>query len=57
MLAFGFGISFDIENLETASFDQDDTPQSRELLRGFRGLALLFDAAADHLVGGGGAAA
>ena len=31
------GISFDIENLETASFDQDDTPQSRDLLQGFDG--------------------
>src|SRR5271169_246568 len=37
MFAFGFGISFDIENLATASFDQDDTPQSRELLQGFDG--------------------
>jgi ribosome-dependent ATPase len=37
MFAFGYGISFDIENLATASFDQDDTPQSRELLQGFDG--------------------
>ena len=37
MFAFGFGISFDIENLATASFDQDDTPQSRDLLQGFDG--------------------
>ena len=37
MLAFGYGISFDIENLQTATFDQDDTPQSRELLQGFEG--------------------
>jgi ribosome-dependent ATPase len=37
MLAFGYGISFDIENLETATFDQDDTPQSRELLQAFEG--------------------
>ncbi len=37
MLAFGYGISFDIENLAMASFDQDDTPQSRELLQGFEG--------------------
>ena len=37
MLAFGYGISFDIENLQTASFDQDDTPQSRQLLEGFEG--------------------
>ena len=37
MFAFGYGISFDIENLATASFDQDDTPQSRDLLQGFEG--------------------
>ena len=37
MLAFGYGISFDIENLQTASFDQDETPQSRQLLEGFEG--------------------
>ena len=37
MFAFGFGISFDIENLQTASFDQDDTLQSRNLLQGFDG--------------------
>jgi ribosome-dependent ATPase len=37
MLAFGYGISFDIENLQTASFDQDDTPESRNLLQGFDG--------------------
>jgi ribosome-dependent ATPase len=37
MLAFGYGISFDIENLQRAAFDQDDTPQSRQLLDGFSG--------------------
>ena len=37
MFAFGYGMSFDIENLATASFDQDDTPQSRDLLQGFDG--------------------
>src|SRR6202044_802542 len=37
MFAFGYGISFDIENLATASFDQDDTPESRNLLQGFDG--------------------
>src|SRR5579863_2016947 len=37
MLAFGYGISFDIENLQTAAFDQDETPQSRQLLDGFSG--------------------
>ncbi len=37
MAALGYGISFDIENLQTASFDQDDTPESRQLLDGFSG--------------------
>jgi len=37
MLAFGYGISFDIENLKMAWLDQDETPQSRELLQGFEG--------------------
>jgi ribosome-dependent ATPase len=37
MLAFGYGITFDIENLEMAAFDQDNTPQSRQLLDGFNG--------------------
>ena len=37
MAAFGFGISFDIENLKYAAFDQDNTPESRVLLEGFSG--------------------
>ena len=37
MLAFGYGISFDIENLQMAAFDQDNTPESRQLLDGFNG--------------------
>jgi ribosome-dependent ATPase len=37
MAAFGYGISFDIENLRMAAFDQDNTPQSRQLLDGFAG--------------------
>jgi ribosome-dependent ATPase len=37
MAAFGYGISFDIENLQTAAFDQDNTPESRQLLEGFSG--------------------
>ena len=37
MAAFGYGISFDIENLQMAAFDQDNTPQSRQLLDGFSG--------------------
>jgi ribosome-dependent ATPase len=35
MLAFGYGISFDIENLRWAPFDQDNTSESRSLLDGF----------------------
>ena len=37
MAAFGYGISFDIENLQMAAFDQDNTPESRQLLEGFSG--------------------
>ena len=35
MIAFGFGISFDVENLRFAAFDQDDTPESRQLIEAF----------------------
>ena len=37
MFAFGYGISFDIENLQFAAFDQDNTPESRAFLDGFTG--------------------
>ncbi|MFT2214536.1 ribosome-associated ATPase/putative transporter RbbA [Rhizobium giardinii] len=37
MLAFGFGITFDVENLKFAAFDQDRTPESRRLLESFSG--------------------
>jgi ribosome-dependent ATPase len=37
MLAFGYGISFDVENLSFAALDQDRTTQSRQLLEGFQG--------------------
>jgi ribosome-dependent ATPase len=37
MLAFGYGITFDVENLKFAVFDQDRTPESRRLLEGFSG--------------------
>ena len=37
MIAMGYGITFDIENLKYAAFDQDQTPQSRRLLEGFSG--------------------
>ncbi len=37
MIAFGYGISFDVENLKYAAFDQDQTPESRALLESFAG--------------------
>ncbi len=35
MIAFGFGISFDVENLRFAAFDLDNTPESRSLIEQF----------------------
>jgi ribosome-dependent ATPase len=37
ILAFGYGITFDVENLKYAAFDQDQTPESRRLLESFSG--------------------
>jgi ribosome-dependent ATPase len=37
MLAMGYGITFDVENLKYAAFDQDKTPESRRLLESFSG--------------------
>ena len=37
MFAFGYGITFDVENFNFAAFDQDRTPESRRLLEGFSG--------------------
>jgi ribosome-dependent ATPase len=37
MFAMGYGITFDVENLNFAAFDQDQTPESRRLLEGFSG--------------------
>ncbi len=37
MLAFGFGITFDVENLKFAAFDKDQTPESHRLLESFSG--------------------
>src|SRR6516162_10155625 len=37
MMAFGYGITFDVENLKYAAFDQDQTPESRRLLESFSG--------------------
>jgi ribosome-dependent ATPase len=37
MFAMGYGITFDVENLNYAAFDQDRTPESRRLLESFSG--------------------
>ena len=37
MVAFGYGITFDVENLKYAAYDQDQTPESRRLLESFSG--------------------
>ena len=37
MLTFGYGISFDVENLAYAVYDQDNSLESRELLENFSG--------------------
>ena len=37
MLTFGYGISFDVENLSYAVYDQDNSLASRELLENFSG--------------------
>jgi ribosome-dependent ATPase len=37
MIAMGFGITFDVENLKYAALDQDRTPESRRLLESFSG--------------------
>src|SRR5215469_15621443 len=37
MFAFGYGITFDVENLKYSAFDQDQTPESRRLLESFSG--------------------
>ena len=37
MFAFGYGITFDVENLKYAAFDQDQTPESHRLLESFSG--------------------
>ena len=37
MTAFGYGMSFDVDNLSYAAIDQDRTLESREFLEGFSG--------------------
>ena len=37
LVTVGYGISFDVEHLAFAAFDQDQTRESRELLENFSG--------------------
>lgn len=37
LITFGYGISFDVEHLTFAAFDQDRSAQSRQLLESFQG--------------------
>ena len=43
MIAFGYGLSFDVENLRFAAFDQDRTPESRDLIEAFSSSSRYFD--------------
>lgn len=46
MMAFSYGISFDVENLKFAVLDRDRTPESRELIASFSG-SRYFEARGD----------
>jgi ribosome-dependent ATPase len=43
MIAFGYGISLDVENLRFGAFDQDRTPESRTLVEAFSSVPRYFD--------------
>jgi ribosome-dependent ATPase len=43
MIAFGYGISLDVEHLRFGAFDQDRTPESRELIEAFSSNSRYFD--------------
>src|SRR5262249_2012229 len=43
MIAFGYGISFDVEHLRFAAFDQDRTFESRTLIEAFSSVPRYFD--------------
>src|SRR5262249_7617487 len=43
MIAFGYGISLDVENLRFGAFDQDRTSESRTLIEAFTGSPRYFD--------------
>jgi ribosome-dependent ATPase len=43
LIAFGYGISLDVEHLRFAAFDQDQTPESRSLIEAFSSIPRYFD--------------
>jgi ribosome-dependent ATPase len=43
MIAFGYGISLDVEHLRFAAFDQDRTPESRGLIEAFTSIPRYFN--------------
>jgi ribosome-dependent ATPase len=43
MIAFGYGISLDVEHLRFGAFDQDRTPESRNLVEAFTSNPRYFD--------------
>jgi ribosome-dependent ATPase len=43
MIAFGYGISLDVEHLRFGAFDQDRTPESRDLIEAFSSNPRYFD--------------
>ena len=48
MLTFGYGITFDVENLSFAVFDRDQSPESRQLIESFAGSRYFRQQAALH---------
>ena len=43
MIAFGYGISLDVEHLRFGAFDQDRTPESRDLIEAFSSNSRYFE--------------
>ena len=41
MLAFGYGISFDVKHLPVYVFDREGSQQSQDLLKQFSGIGVL----------------
>jgi len=52
MIAFGYGISLDVEHLRFGAFDQDRTPESRALIEAFTASPRYFDEKPPPIVSG-----